>query len=73
MEFSLDDFALSPSLDKLDKCEKADLFIVANYYKIEVSYSAQKADLKRTLCEQLVENGGLSAAAVKKAAETSDM
>ncbi|XP_013856586.1 uncharacterized protein LOC106512535, partial [Austrofundulus limnaeus] len=68
MEFSLDDFVLSPTLDKLEKCKKADLLIVANHFGVEVSYSARKADLKQTLCDQLVEKGVLSPAAAVKTA-----
>ncbi|CAI5660147.1 unnamed protein product [Oreochromis niloticus] len=59
MDFSLEDFVEAPSWDKLDKCKKADLLIVANSYDVEVSYSARKAELKETLAEKLVEKGVL--------------
>ena len=59
MEFSLDDFVDSPSLAKIEKCKKADLLIVANYYKVQVQDSAKKAELKQLLCAELVEQGVL--------------
>ncbi|CAI5663468.1 uncharacterized protein LOC102079919 [Oreochromis niloticus] len=61
MEFSLDDFVTSPSWDKIAKCRKADLLIIASFYDVQVSYSARKAEVKDALCAGLVERGILSA------------
>ena len=36
MEFALDDFVVSPSLDKIEKCRKTDLLILANCYNVPV-------------------------------------
>ena len=69
MEFSLDGFVASPSWEGLDKCKKADLLIVANCYDVQVSYSARKAELKRILCEELVERGVLPKLSGDTAAE----
>ena len=69
MGFSLDGFVASPSWEGLDKCKKADLLIVANCYDVQVSYSARKAELKRILCEELVERGVLPKLSGDTAAE----
>ena len=59
MEFSLDEFVVSPSFAKLEKCRKADLLIVANCYNVQVQYSARKAELKQLIGAELVEQGVL--------------
>lgn len=59
MEFSLDEFVISPSLVKLEKCKKADLLIVASCYNVHVPYSIRKAELKQLLWSKLVEQGVL--------------
>ncbi|KAG7471602.1 hypothetical protein JOB18_022732 [Solea senegalensis] len=59
MEFSLDEFVISPSLAKLEKCKKADLLIVASCYNVHVPYSIRKAELKQLLWSKLVEQGVL--------------
>ena len=59
MEFSLDDFVVSPTWAKVEKCRKADLLIVANFYNVQVPYSAKKAELRQLLCAKLVEQGAL--------------
>lgn len=63
MEFSLDEFICSPSWEKLLKCKKADLLIVANCCNVGVSYSLRKTGLRHALCEKLVEKGVLPALA----------
>ena len=68
MEFSLDEFVVSPSFAKLEKCRKADLLIVANCYNVQVQYSAKKAELKQLLCAELVEQGVLPKSAAADAA-----
>lgn len=59
MEFSLDEFMSSPSWEKLLKCKKADLLIVANCYDVSVSYSLRKVELRQALWEKLMEKGVL--------------
>ena len=41
----------SPSWEKLEKCKKADLLILANYYDVALQYGARKAELMQALCE----------------------
>ncbi|CAJ1081954.1 hypothetical protein LDENG_00278960 [Xyrichtys novacula] len=59
MDFSLDDFMASPSFAQIEKCKKADLLIVANYFNVQIPYNVNKAELKQLLCAQLVEKGVL--------------
>ncbi|KAG7510018.1 hypothetical protein JOB18_011250 [Solea senegalensis] len=54
-----DEFVISPSLAKLEKCKKADLLIVASCYNVHVPYSIGKAELKQLLWSKLVEQGVL--------------
>ncbi|XP_026021701.1 uncharacterized protein LOC113021315 isoform X2 [Astatotilapia calliptera] len=61
MEFSLDDFVTSPSWDKIVKCRKADLLIIASCYDIQVSYGDRKVEVRDALCAELVERGILPA------------
>ena len=68
MEFSLDDFVASPSLAKIGTCKKKDLLVLAKYYDVPVSYSANKAELKQLLCAELVEQGVLPEPAADVAA-----
>ena len=70
MEFSLDEFVVSPAFAKLEKCRKADLLIVANCYNVQVQYSARKAELKQLICAELVEQGVLPKAADAAAGDT---
>lgn len=60
MQFSLDDFVTAPSWATLDRCRKADLMIIANFYDVSVSYGARKADVLAALSLGLVEKGVLS-------------
>ncbi|CAI5695146.1 unnamed protein product [Oreochromis niloticus] len=67
MEFSLDDFVEAPALCKIEKCRKADLLLVADYYGVVVSGSAHKAELRDELAGRLVEKGVLQGVTVKGA------
>ena len=55
--FEMDDFATSPTLEKLDRCTKADLILIASFFDIYVPLNACKAEIKGTLSEKLVEKG----------------
>uniref|UniRef100_A0A669D3Y3 SCAN box domain-containing protein n=1 Tax=Oreochromis niloticus TaxID=8128 RepID=A0A669D3Y3_ORENI len=68
MEFSLDDFVEAPALCKIEKCRKADLLLVADYYGVVVSGSAREAELRDELAGRLVEKGVLQGVTVKGAA-----
>lgn len=59
MDFVLDDFVINPTWDKINSCKKADLLTVANCYNVKVSYQARKAELRKELCDKLVEKGVL--------------
>ena len=52
---------------KLKNAKKADLLIVANYYNVQVPYSAKIAELNQFQCAQLVEQGILPRPAVDAA------
>lgn len=67
MEFALDDFVSRPSWDKIEKCKKAELLIIANVFNIQVPYSKNKAELKRLLCAKLLEQGILPKPAAEAA------
>lgn len=69
-DFSLDYFIELSFWEKLEKCKKADPLIVANCYKVDVSYSAHKAEFKKTMCKHLVGKGVLQMSAVKEAEDT---
>lgn len=53
----MDDFAQQPTLEKLDRCTKADLLLVAGLFDIVVPLNARKAEIKTILSEKLVEKG----------------
>ncbi len=57
MAFDMDESAQNPTLDKLDRCTKADLLLIANFFDISVPLNARKAEIKICLSEQLVERG----------------
>lgn len=61
VDFSLDNFVIRTSWDKVNKSIKADLLIVSSFYDIQVLFSPQKVDQRQALCEKLVEKGVLSA------------
>lgn len=60
MEFQLDEFTINPSVEKLDRCRKADLLLIANFYDIRVPYNGRKEEWKQVLIEELVVRGVLS-------------
>ncbi|XP_076745575.1 uncharacterized protein LOC112435382 [Maylandia zebra] len=57
MEFKLEDFTLSPSAEKLDRCKKADLLLVAEFFDVTVPLTAKKKELRELLCVQLTDRG----------------
>ncbi|KAL7882863.1 hypothetical protein SRHO_G00005210 [Serrasalmus rhombeus] len=59
MEFHLDKFVLSPSVEGLVQCRKADLLMVAEFYNVPVSRSARKAEIRDVLLATLREDGRL--------------
>ena len=56
----MDKFALEPTLDKLERCTKADLLLIANFFNISVPLNLKKAGIKAVLTEKLVEGGYVS-------------
>ena len=42
--FELGEFLGSPSVDRLNDCKKADLWLIAEHYKIDVLKTALKAN-----------------------------
>ncbi|CAI5669799.1 unnamed protein product [Oreochromis niloticus] len=57
MTFDVDDFAQQPTMDKLDRCTKADLLLVANLFNVSVPLNAKKAEIKQCLTAQLLDKG----------------
>uniref|UniRef100_A0A8P4KNJ7 Gypsy retrotransposon integrase-like protein 1 n=1 Tax=Dicentrarchus labrax TaxID=13489 RepID=A0A8P4KNJ7_DICLA len=57
MDFKIDEFAQNPTLEKLDRCTKAQLGLIATFFGISVLLNARKAEIKIRLSEQLVESG----------------
>ena len=53
--FDLDEFIKDPSFDQIDKCRKEDLHAIAAYFKISVSKSQNKEELKALVVAGLVE------------------
>lgn len=54
MEFSIEAFRISPTLQALEKCRKSDLLLVASFYYISVPKAGTKREIRETLCEKLV-------------------
>lgn len=42
MEFKLEDFTNEPTVEKLDKCIKADLVLIANLFDVQEPINAKK-------------------------------
>ncbi|XP_039906424.1 uncharacterized protein LOC120745531 [Simochromis diagramma] len=57
MEFKLEDFTLGPTEEKLDRCKKDDLILIANFFDVTVPLNAKKKELKELLCIKLNERG----------------
>lgn len=55
MEFDLEDFVTNPTIDKLFKCKKAELIVIANSFDVQVPPSAKKGELRELLCQTLQE------------------
>ncbi|KAJ8356399.1 hypothetical protein SKAU_G00191930 [Synaphobranchus kaupii] len=54
MEFDLERFVDDPTLEQLDSCRKADLVLIAEYFKIDVSRSEMKCQIKTKVTEGLL-------------------
>ena len=57
MSFNMDKFAQNPNLEKLDRCTKADLFLIANMFPVPVPLLGCKVEIKHCLSDQLVDTG----------------
>ncbi len=57
MTFDMDEFTRAPALDKLDRCTKEDLLVIAAFFDVAVPMNALKAEIKKVLSEKLVERG----------------
>ncbi|CAI5692091.1 unnamed protein product [Oreochromis niloticus] len=57
MSFDMDDFAQQPSIEKLERCTKADLLLVANLFNVDVPLNSKKAEIKQCLVDKLVDRG----------------
>ena len=57
MTFDMDEFTQAPTLDKLDRCTKEDLLVIAAFFDVAVPMNALKAEVKKVLSEKLVEKG----------------
>lgn len=57
MTFDMDDFAQQPSVEKLERCRKADLLVVANLFNVDVPLHSKKAEIKQCFIEKLVDRG----------------
>ncbi len=56
-KYDLEDFAIRPSAQQLEKCRKDDLFGVADLYQIRVYQSVVKREVKEVVLKYMVENG----------------
>ncbi|KAJ8348577.1 hypothetical protein SKAU_G00271660 [Synaphobranchus kaupii] len=54
-EFDLERFVDDPTLEQLDSCREADLVLIAEYFKIDVSRSETKRQIKTKVTEGLLE------------------
>lgn len=50
----MDEFVQDPTLEKLDRCTKADLLSVANFFDVSLSLNTRKVDIKKCVSEKLV-------------------
>uniref|UniRef100_A0A671VWW5 Gypsy retrotransposon integrase-like protein 1 n=1 Tax=Sparus aurata TaxID=8175 RepID=A0A671VWW5_SPAAU len=57
MEFKLEEFTLSPSIDTLKKCKKADLIVIAESFDVVVPVNITKQGLMELLIDKLTEKG----------------
>ena len=59
MEFKLEEFTLSPSIETLKKCKKADLILIAEFFDVAVPGKFKKQELKELLLDKLTEGACL--------------
>ncbi len=57
MEFDLISFTFSPTIEVFERCRKADLFLIADFFNIEVSRQDTKQVIKDYLREKLADEG----------------
>ncbi len=57
MEFDLTSFTLYPTTEKFNKCRKADLLQIADFFNILVPKEGSKQVVKEKLYSELVETG----------------
>lgn len=55
MEFKLEDFTISPTEDKLNRCKKDDLILIANFFDVPVPLDVKRKELKELVCAKLCE------------------
>ncbi len=60
MEFSIQDFKQSPTVEALNTCRKSDLILVADYYDIAISKADTKQAIRDVVQENLVAVGVLT-------------
>lgn len=53
----LDEFAQYPTIEKLNRCTKADLLLISNVFNVSLPLHAKKAEMKAQLTKSLVEGG----------------
>ncbi len=57
MEFDFISFTFSPTIEVFERCRKADLFLIADFFNIEVSRQDTKQVIKDYLREKLADEG----------------
>jgi len=57
MEFDLDDFVEKPTIEKLDKCTKESLILIAEKINIPISKQVAKHVIKEQVCAALEKEG----------------
>ncbi|XP_049912636.1 uncharacterized protein LOC126397732 [Epinephelus moara] len=60
--FDMDEFAQNPTMDKLERCTKADLFLIASFFDVSIPLNARKVEIKSCLSQRLVEKGVIKVA-----------
>ena len=53
----MDGFTRAPTLEKLDRCTKEDLLVIAAFFDVAVPMNALKSEVKKVLSERLLERG----------------
>jgi len=61
MSFSIESFVDSPKLSTLVPLKKADLSALAQHYKLEITSTMKKSDIRKMLVEHLAEEEIVSA------------